>query len=87
MKKLSKSDQKKVKDGTYTIEQFSGTTKKSGKKSKAEKRYNNIQKALEARDNYLDAQTDSVNAKNQLQEYAEDLASVRWEDVTEKIEK
>lgn len=87
LKKLSKSDQKKVKDGTYTIEQFSGTTKKSGKKSKAEKRYNNIQKALEARDNYLDAQTDSVNAKNQLQEYAEDLASVRWEDATEKVEK
>lgn len=87
LKKLSKSDQKKVKDGTYTIEQFSGTTKKSGKKSKAEKRYNNIQKALEARDNYLDAQTDSVNAKNQLQEYAEDLASVRWDKATEQVEK
>ena len=87
LKKLSKSDQKKVKDGTYTIEQFSGTTKKSGKKSKAEKRYNNIQKALEARDNYLDAQTDSVNAKNQLQQYAEDLAAVRWENATEKVEK
>lgn len=87
LKKLSKSDQKKVKEGTYTIEQFSGKSKKSGKKSSAEKRYNNIQKALEARDNYLDAQTDSVNAKNKLQEYAEELASIRWDKATEQVEK
>ena len=87
LSKLSKSDQKKVKEGTYTIEQFSGKSKKSGKKSSAEKRYNNIQKALEARDNYLDAQTDSVNAKNQLQEYAEELASVRWDKAAEQVEK
>ena len=86
LKKLSKSDQKKVKNGTYTIEQFSGKAK-SGKTSKAEKRYNNIQSALEARDTYLDSQTDLVNAKNQLQEYAEELASVRWDKAAEQVEK
>ena len=86
LKKLSKSDQKKVKDGTYRIEQFSGKAK-SGSTSKAETRYNNIQKALEARDTYLESQTNTINAKQDFQEYAEALASIRWEDATEKVEK
>lgn len=88
LSKLSKSDRKKVEDGTYTIEQFKGKTKSdSKKKSKAEKRYNKIQKALEARDTYLSSQTELVNAKQQFQEYAEALASVRWEDASEKVDK
>lgn len=86
LKKLSKSDQKKVKDGSYTIEQFKGKAK-SGKKSNAEKRYNNIQKALTARDNYLEASTNSENEKQKLAEYRESLASLRWENVTAKVEK
>lgn len=86
LKKLSKSDKKKVKDGTYRIEQFSGKAK-SGSTSKAEKRYNNIQKALEARDTYLEAQTNTINAKQDFQEYAESLASVRWDKATEQVEK
>lgn len=88
LSKLSKSDRKKVEDGTYTIEQFKGKTKSdSKKKSKAEKRYNKIQKALEARDTYLSSQTELVNAKQQFQEYAEALASIRWEDASEKVDK
>lgn len=86
LKKLSKSDQKKVKDGSYTIEHFKGKAK-SGKKSGAEKRYNNIQKALTARDNYLEASTSSENEKQKLAEYRESLASIRWENVTAKVEK
>lgn len=86
LKKLSKSDKKKVKDGTYRIEQFSGKAK-SGSTPKAEKRYNNIQKALEARDTYLEAQTNTINAKQDFQEYAESLASVRWDKATEQVEK
>lgn len=93
LKKLSKSDQKKVRDGSYTIEHFKGTIEhfkgkaKSGKKSGAEKRYNNIQKALTARDNYLEASTSSENEKQKLAEYRESLASLRWENVTTKVEK
>lgn len=86
LKKLSKSDQKKVKDGSYTIEHFKGKAK-SGKKSGAEKRYNNIQKALTARDNYWEASTSSENEKQKLAEYRESLASIRWENVTAKVEK
>lgn len=86
LKKLSKSDQKKVRDGSYTIEHFKGKAK-SGKKSGAEKRYNNIQKALTARDNYLEASTSSENEKQKLAEYRESLASLRWENVTTKVEK
>lgn len=86
LKKLSKSDQKKVRDGSYTIEQFKGKAK-SGEKSNAEKRYNNIQKALTARDNYLDASTSSENEKQKLTEYMQSLASLRWENVTAKVEK
>lgn len=86
LKKLSKSDQNKVKNGSYTIEQFKGKAK-SGTKSKAEKRYNNIQKALTARDNYLEASTSNENEKQKLAEYREALASVRWENATTKVEK
>ena len=86
LKKLSKSDQKKVRDGSYTIEHFKGKAK-SGKKSGAEKRYNNIQKALTARDNYWEASTSSENEKQKLAEYRESLASLRWENVTTKVEK
>lgn len=86
LNKLSKADQNKVKNGTYTIEDFKGKAK-SGKKSEAEKRYNNIQSALEARDTYLKAQTDLVNAKQQLNEYIETLAGIRWEKASESIEK
>ena len=86
LSKLSDEDRKKVEDGTYTIEQFSGKAK-SGKKSSAEKRYNKIQNALEARDNLLDAQVNLVNAQNQFEEYAEALVSVRWENATEEVEK
>ena len=86
LKKLSKADQKKVRDGSYTIEHFKGKAK-SGKKSGAEKRYNNIQKALTARDNYLEASTSSENEKQKLAEYRESLASLRWENVTTKVEK
>ncbi|MCI8409021.1 MAG: hypothetical protein HFJ09_07110, partial [Lachnospiraceae bacterium] len=86
LNKLSKADQNKVENGTYTIENFKGKAK-SGKKSEAEKRYNNIQSALEARDTYLKAQTDLVNAKQQLNEYIETLAGIRWEKASESIEK
>lgn len=86
LKKLSKADQNKVKNGTYTIEQFSGKAK-SGKKSSAEKRYNNIQSAIEARDNLINNSTDLEEAKAQLKEYAEALASVRWDKASERVEK
>lgn len=86
LKKLSKSDQKKVKNGSYTIEHFKGKAK-SGKKSGAEKRYNNIQKALTARDNYWEASTSSENEKQKLAEYMQSLASLRWENATTKVEK
>ena len=46
---MSKSDRKKVEDGTYTIEQFKGKAK-SGEKSGQEKRYDNIERALKFRD-------------------------------------
>ena len=86
LNKLSDKDRKKVENGTYTIEDFKDKTK-SGKKSEAEKRYNNIQSALEARDTYLKSQTDLVNAKQQLSEYIETLAGIRWEKANESIEK
>lgn len=86
LNKLSKADQNKVENGTYTIENFKGKAK-SGETSEAEKRYNNIQSALEARDTYLKAQTDLVNAKQQLNEYIETLAGIRWEKASESIEK
>ena len=86
LNKLSEKDRKKVENGTYTIEDFKGKAK-SGKKSEAEKRYNNIQSALEARDTYLKSQTDLVNAKQQLSEYIETLAGIRWEKANESIEK
>ena len=86
LKKLSKSDQNKVKNGAYTIEQFSGKAK-SGKKSGAEKRYNNIQKAIEARDNVVSNSNNLIDAKAQLKEYAEGLASIRWDKASEKVDK
>lgn len=86
LKKLSKEDQKKVKNGTYTIEQFSGKAK-SGKKSSEEKRYNNIQKAIKARDNVISNSTDLENAKAQFKEYAKALASVRWDKASEQVDK
>ena len=85
LKKLSKSDQNKVKNGAYTIEQFSGKAK-SGKKSGAEKRYNNIQKAIEARDNVVSNSNNLIDAKAQLKEYAEGLASIRWDKASEKVD-
>ena len=86
LKKLSKADQNKVKNGAYTIEQFSGKAK-SGKKSGAEKRYNNIQKAIEARDNVVSNSNNLIDAKAQLKEYAEGLASIRWDKASEKVDK
>ena len=85
LKKLSKADQNKVKNGAYTIEQFSGKAK-SGKKSGAEKRYNNIQKAIEARDNVVSNSNNLIDAKAQLKEYAEGLASIRWDKASEKVD-
>lgn len=86
LSKLSKEDRKKVEDGTYTIEQFTGKAK-SGKTSKEEKRHNNIQDAIEARDAMISADADLINAKQEFQEYAEAMAAIRWEKATEKVEK
>lgn len=86
LKKLSKSDQKKVEDGSYTVSLIKGKTK-SGKTSKAEKRYNKILKALEARDNYTQAKINSAQSKNQLAEYYTNKAAARWTKAAEKVEK
>lgn len=86
LKKLSKADRKKVEDGSYLIENFKGKAK-SGKTSAAEKRYNNIQSALKARDNYLSSQTDLQNAIAQLNEYATSLAAIKWDKVSEEVDK
>lgn len=84
--KLSKADQKKVEDGSYTIENFKGKAK-SGKTSAAEKRYQKIQKALEARDALAQSRLELIQATNQLDEYCKTLASVRWEKASEAVDK
>lgn len=84
--KLSKADQKKVEDGSYTIENFKGKSK-SGKTSAAEKRYQKIQKALEARDALAQSRLELIQATNQLDEYCKTLASVRWEKASEAVDK
>lgn len=86
LKKLSKVDRKKVVSGVYTIEQFNGKAK-SNAKSKEEKRYNNIQAAIKARDDVFSTDTDLENAKAELNEYIKTLVNIRWEKATEAVEK
>lgn len=88
LKKLSKSDRKKVESGAYTIENFKWTKSSDSKKmAKNEKRYQNIKDALEARDALSKARQDFVNSKSELKKLASDLADKTWEKATNSLEK
>lgn len=83
LSKLSKSDQKMVKTGAYTIAQFSGT----GSDSKDEKRYNAIKYAIEVRDKLSDTNSNIQNSTSQLKTYAAELADIPWNTATTKVDK
>lgn len=62
IKGLNKSDIHKIENGAYTIQTFKGKAK-SGKKSGAEKYYNQLQEAIEAYNNYQDALSNVKSTK------------------------
>lgn len=86
LSKLSKSDRKKVEDGTYTIEQFKGKAK-SGEKSGQEKRYDNIERALKFRDELAKTNQEFEDSIKQMEEYAKQLAEIPWNKAEEQIDK
>lgn len=61
---LSQSDINKIENGAYTIETFKGKAK-SGKKSAAEKKYDKLQDAIEAYNNYQDALSNVKSTKQE----------------------
>jgi TP901 family phage tail tape measure protein len=83
LSKLSKSDQSKVKNGSYSIEQFSGT----GENSKDEKRYNAIQDAIELRDKLADTNSSVQDSFAQLKSYSTELADIPWDVASTKVDK
>lgn len=86
LSKLSKSDRKKVEDGIYTIEQFKGKAK-SGEKSRQEKRYDNIERALKFRDELAKTNQEFEDSIKQMEEYAKQLAEIPWSKAEEQVEK
>lgn len=87
LSKLSLDDQKKVKNGKYSIENFNDKNVKSGETGANEKRYNDIQNAIKLRDAFNDSTISVIQAESKLKEYAESLASIRWDKSTEKCDK
>lgn len=82
LSKLSKSDQAKVKNGAYKIEQFSGT----GDSSYSEQRYNAIQEAIELRDSMSDVNSNISDTVSQIKQYASELADIPWNNAEEKVD-
>jgi phage tail tape measure protein, TP901 family, core region len=82
LSKLSKDDQEKVKNGSYTIEQFNGT----GDNSLDEIRYNNIQNALNWKDKLDNTNKSLSELKSNLENSAVALANLRWDKAEDKVE-
>lgn len=81
LKPLSKEDQKKVKSGKYSIEEFNVD------KEKEKKRYDALNQALDSKSKYDDAKISFQDAKAKLKEFAEELAEIPWNKAQEAIEK
>ena len=85
-KYLTKSDINKIKNGSYDVQTFKGEAE-SGKKSYGENRYNAIKNALELKEKLEESRINIVNAKEQIREFAEQLADMPMERKQKEIDR
>ena len=85
-KYLTKSDISKIKNGSYDVQTFKGEAE-SGKKSYGENRYNAIKNALELKEKLEESRINIVNAKEQIREFAEQLADMPMERKQKEIDR